>query len=433
MTDATQQPTPEPESDMPRSTRRVACPQCGAKYVPSASTSGRRVRCHHCGHVWRDDRHTLTEVAGSLNRAAEAWLNVGSTTLAHADHASTMGRLADEAAPPRPPSGDWVGRTIGKYEIKAVLGQGAMGYVYEAFDPGLRRNVALKMLPRHEAKGAASVARRMFVQEARVAARLQHPNIVTIYDVGEDDGIPYFAMEQVHGTTLTVLVASHGPLPAKQACFVIAHAALALATGHRQGVVHRDVKPGNIMIDAAGAVKVTDFGLADVTGLDDIDAVEDLSNRALGTPGWISPEVAREERATAASDIYGLGLTLYFVLTGERLIRAKRKSEMIRKQRGAASVRREDLPSDWPPRLRDIVLQCLHADAAERYQSADALAADLFRALAPDEEDQTLILSSNDANHHAHTQQKHSGVGWGTLALACAAAAMAIWAFVSND
>lgn len=374
----------------------------------------------------------MAEVTRSLSEAADAWLDVGSTTLAHADHASTMGRLVEEAAGPRPPAGDWVGRTLGKYEIKSVLGQGAMGYVYEAFDPDLQRNVAIKILPRRAPGDRVSVGHRMFVQEARVAARLQHPNIVTIYDVGEDEGIQYFAMEQVHGTTLTVLVASHGPLPAKQACFVIAHAARALAMGHRQGVVHRDVKPGNIMIDAAGTVKVTDFGLADVTGLEGIDAVKGLSHRSLGTPGWISPEVARGERATPASDIYGLGLTLYFALTAERLIRAQTKSEMIRKQRVAASVRREDLPPGWPPRLRDIVLQCLHADAAERYQSADALAADLFRALSPAEEDGTVVLGGGEANPRPPTARTRSVAGWVTLLLACAAVVMAVLAYLSN-
>jgi len=432
MIDPTRESPRRHEDETVRPAHRLACPRCGAKYGPAAPTAGRRVRCYHCGHVWRDEHRALAEVVGSLSRAADAWLDVGSTTLAHADHASTMGRLVDEAAAPRPPASDWVGRTIGKYELKAVLGQGAMGYVYEAFDADLRRTVALKMLPRHEPEGSRSVGRRMFVQEARVAARLQHPNIVTIYDVGEDDGIQYFAMEQVHGTTLTVLVRTHGPLPAKQACFVIAHAARALAAGHREGVVHRDVKPGNIMIDATGAVKVTDFGLADVTGLEGIDAVEDLSTRALGTPGWISPEVAREERATPASDIYGLGLTLYFVLTGERLIRAKSKSAMIRKQQVAASVRREDLPPGWPPRLRDIVLQCLHADPADRYQSADSLAADLLRALSPAEEDGTIVLGAED-NRSAAGRTTPLTVVWSVLLLACVGAVLAAWWYFAND
>jgi serine/threonine protein kinase len=190
---------------------------------------------------------------------------------------------------------------------------------------------------------------------------------------------------------LTKLIDQRGPLPANQACYVIAHAAAALAAGHAQGVIHRDVKPGNIMLDTGGHVKVTDFGLAQVKAL---EGLPELTGRPLGTPGWISPEAARGEEATPASDIYGLGLTLYYILTGKRLIHAGTRSGMVRMQRAAKSVRREELPESWPPRLRDIVVQCLQAEPKDRYQSADALAGELLRALAADESDATVVLGS---------------------------------------
>jgi serine/threonine-protein kinase len=303
-----------------------------------------------------------------------------------------MGRMAAELAQSvQPLAAEWVGRTLGRYELRAVLGRGAMGYVYEAFDKDLQRTVAIKLLPRKIDPERVSVGLKMFLQEARVAARLQHPNIVTVYEVGEEDGTYFFAMERVRGATLTKLIDQRGPLPANQACYVIAHAAAALAAGHAQGVIHRDVKPGNIMLDTGGHVKVTDFGLAQVKAL---EGAPELAGHPLGTPGWISPEVARGEEATPASDIYGLGLTLYYILTGKRLIHAGTRSGMVRMQRAAKSVRREELPESWPPRLRDIVVQCLQAEAKDRYQSADALAGELLRALAPDESDATVVLGS---------------------------------------
>ncbi|MCG8406456.1 MAG: protein kinase [Phycisphaerales bacterium] len=389
----------------------LVCPQCKARYKTTGVTSGKRVRCRHCGHVWRDERHTLPGLAGALDKAASAWSQLGSTTIEHADHASTMGHLASQSVPvPKPPPGEWIGRRLGRYEVKAVLGQGAMGYVYEALDTDLKRTVAIKLLPR-QIEGEKTAGLRMFLQEAQVAAKLQHPNIVTIYEIGHENGYHFFAMERVQGTTLHGLVHEYGALPASQACYVIAHTARALAAGHAMGIVHRDVKPGNIMVDENGQVKVTDFGLAEVHG---VEHVRELSGRAMGTPGWISPEVARGERATPASDIYGLGLTLYYALTKKRLIRAETKSGMIRHQRTAKSIRREQLPHDWPSRLRDIVVQCLQADPKDRYQSADTLAADLLRALIPQDSDATLVL---DHKHDAPPRFVSPVIGWSVLGL----------------
>jgi len=358
-----------------------------------------------------------------LNEAATAWSELGSTMIGAADHASTMGHLVSRSIrAPRPPAREWVGRTLGRYKIKAVLGQGAMGYVYEALDTDLDRTVALKLLPQKLETQQSSLSLRMFLQEAKTVANLQHPNIVTIYEIGHDDGVHFFAMERVDGVTLLDLVRERGALPAGQACYLIAHAARALAAGHAMGVVHRDVKPGNIMIDRAGRVKVTDFGLADVRNAEEDEA---LNNQSLGTPGWISPEVARQEPATPASDIYGLGLTLYYALTAKRLIRAKTTADMIRMQRDAKSIRREELPEAWPPRLRDIVVQCLQADPKHRYQSADTLAADLLRALATDSNDATMVL---DSERVASRHRIGLVVGWVLLVLVTLAGlALAMW------
>jgi len=376
-----------PQSSGPR---RLICPQCKARYVPTRNVVGRRIKCRHCGHVWRDTSKTIREITGALEQAAEPWQQIGSTVLNAADHASTVAGLVKDLVPtPQAPPGEWVGRMLGKYRIKSVLGQGAMGNVYEAIDPTLDRVVAIKMLPRRMEPDRETIGLRMFLQEARIAAKLQHPNIVTIHEVDQQDGLHYFVMERVQGVTLGHLVESAGPLPANQAIYIIAHAARALAAGHALGIVHRDVKPGNIMIDRRGQVKVTDFGLADVAT---VEGIAELSEKALGTPGWISPEVARGEKATPASDIYGLGLVAYYALTKQRLIRAATRSGMVRMQAEAKSIRAGDVPPGWPPRLRDVIVQCLQADPADRYQSAESLAADLLRALAPSGQDVTLLL-----------------------------------------
>lgn len=354
----------------------LTCPHCKVVYDAANALEGKRVRCRVCGHVWREDANAAARVAGAIGDAVSGWSQLGSTLLDAADHASTVGHLVAQTPPEaRLPVGEWVGRRVGKYEIKAVIGQGAMGCVYEALDTELKRTVALKMLP-PRADQKESLGHRLFQQEARTAARLQHPNIVTVYDVGQSDGAHYLAMELVHGVTLMSLVRYCRRLPIEQAAYIVAHAARAVAVGHAEKVIHRDVKPGNILIDDRGFVKLTDFGLAAVA---DADETAELVGVALGTPGWISPEVARGEPATPASDIYGLGLTLYYALTGKRLIKAKSKSAMIAVQKNAQSIRIEDLPVSWPASLREILAKCLNADPAARYQSADELSIDLIR------------------------------------------------------
>jgi len=405
------------QSPAPQRAHVVICPQCQARYRPRRDTRGRRIRCRHCGHVWRDISHDLQNLTAALDAASTNWTELGPSLLAETDQASSLAHVVRDASPSRTiPSGEWLGRQLGHYAIKSVLGLGAMGYVYEASDLELGRDVALKILPRRMEAGREPIGLKMFLQEARSAAKIQHPNVVTIYDIGHQGDTYYFTMEKVDGTTLAALVAATGPLPARQACYIIAHAARGLAAGHKLGVVHRDVKPGNIMIDLHGRVKVTDFGLAHLVG---IEGFAELRDRPLGTPGWISPEVARAEEATLESDIYSLGLTLYYALTRERLLKADDRGTLVARQRKARSVSRDALPEGWPPRLRDVVAQCLQAAPKDRYHSAELLAADLLRVIAPHERDGTLSLSTPDLtlDRPRRMQRRWWALAGGVLAL----------------
>lgn len=391
MTEANGDPGQGADANQDASLPTLSCPHCGAKYQPRRPTRGRRVRCRHCDHVWRHEPDAAGAVAEALDGAAANWMRLGSTLLSRTDHASTLAHAVHEATKePAPVASEWIDKSLGRYDIRSVLGEGAMGFVLEAQDRDLKRTVALKILPTRISPDREPIGLKMFLQEARVAAKLQHPNAVTIYEIGNENGTYYFAMDRVRGVTLAALVDQNGPLPANQCCYLVAAAARALAAGHRLGIVHRDVKPSNIMIDISGLVKVTDFGLAHVAGIEGID---ELASRAVGTPGWMSPEAARCEETTPASDIYSLGLVLYSALTGKRLVSADTRSGLVREHCRALSVRREDLPPGWPPRLRDVIVQCLQANPPDRYQSADTLAADLLRALVPGEDDETLLLA----------------------------------------
>ncbi|TWU47681.1 Serine/threonine-protein kinase PrkC [Rubripirellula reticaptiva] len=221
---------------------------------------------------------------------------------------------------------DDVPEKIGDYVIRELIGSGGMGNVYLAEHTRMQRMVAIKMLPIKRMKDELAVRR--FYDEVRAASRLLHPNIVTAFDAGEsDDGIHYLAMEHVDGVTLTRWVAMRGPLPVSEAASIIRQAALGLLHAHRAGIVHRDVKPGNLMRATDGTIKVLDLGLARISEADyvspivdadgeDIDPLKSAKGRLVGTLPFMSPEqLENPDEADARSDIYSLGATMYFLLT----------------------------------------------------------------------------------------------------------------------
>ena len=274
------------------------------------------------------------------------------------------------------------GTRFGPYEILAPLGAGGMGEVYRARDARLGREVAVKVLPAELASDADRLKR--FEKEARSASALNHPNIVTIFDIGQADSVSYIAMELVEGTTLRELLLA-GSLPLKKILQIAAQVADGLAKAHEAGIVHRDLKPENVMVTEDGRVKILDFGLAKVAQPDSDTAasVSPTITRGtepgivMGTVGYMSPEQASGHPLDFRSDQFSFGSVLYEMATGRRAFEGNTKPEIL-----AAIIRKEPQPigavnSEIPVPLRWIVERCLSKDSRERYASTVDLARDL--------------------------------------------------------
>ncbi len=293
--------------------------------------------------------------------------------------ASTAGRTP-QAAPstPRPgPASTSPARVLGRYAIDRELGRGAMGAVYLGRDPKIGRQVAIKtMALNHEFEGDALVeARQRFFREAETAGRLQHPDIVTIFDAGEDLGLAYIAMEFLRGDDLQRHTQPGTLLAPALVVGIVARVAEALAYAHSQGVVHRDIKPANVMVDLpTDAVKVTDFGIARIT-----DSSRTRTGIVLGTPSFMSPEQMSGLRVDGRSDLYSLGVMLFQLLTGRLPHRADSMALLMHQIANEPAPDLRALRSDLPEVLAQVVAQSLAKNPAARYadghQMAEALTA----------------------------------------------------------
>ena len=261
------------------------------------------------------------------------------------------------------------------YEILGELGRGGMGVVYQARQVRLNRAVALKMILAGQHAGAEAAAR--FLAEAEAVAKLQHPNIVQIFHIDEHAGFPYFEMEFVGGGSLADRL-DGTPRPPREAARLVETLAGAMAEAHRQGVVHRDLKPGNILLTPEGVPKVADFGLAKLlnveSGLTRTDSI-------LGSPSYMAPEQAegKSHDIGPAADIYALGAILYELLTGRPPFRGATVLETLQQVKTAEPVPPSRLVPGLPRDLETIALKCLQKEPSKRYASADALGEDLRR------------------------------------------------------
>ena len=269
------------------------------------------------------------------------------------------------------------GSKLGSYEVLALLGAGGMGEVYRARDTRLGREVAIKVLPAE--RMADENRRQRFVQEARAASALNHPNIVTIYEIESADGIDFIVMEYVPGKSLDLLIPRQG-MRVPEVLRIAIPMADALARAHARGIVHRDLKPANVVVSSEGVVKILDFGLAKLLAgeeaSDEQEAVRTetaagpLSHpgTVAGTAGYMSPEQATAEKVDSRSDVFSLGAVLYEMVTGRRAFAGNSTAEtlaaVVRDQPKAPSAVVPSVPRD----LEKLILRCLQKDPGRRFQ-----------------------------------------------------------------
>src|SRR5438477_9370802 len=264
----------------------------------------------------------------------------------------------------------WKGRIVKRFKLVDELGVGAMGRVFVAEDTVLKRHVALKLLPSRFRDGRPNHRTERLIKEARSAASLDHPNTLSIYEIDQSGGVHYIAMELAEGGDLEHLVQLSGPMEVERACQLIAEAAEALSHAHQRGIIHRDVKPANLLLTRSGRCKVCDFGLAL------FDEGSDLEGRlrCVGTPNFIAPEIAQAKGATAASDIYSLGCTLFFLLTGRAPYSGPNSRDVMKQHINQPLPDLRKWRQDVPEKLAAAIEKACAKDPTQRFDSAERLA-----------------------------------------------------------
>jgi len=288
-------------------------------------------------------------------------------------------------------------QTLGRYQIQRVLGKGAMGVVYEALDPKLNRKVAIKtiLIGQLDEETAKDFSMR-FVREAHAVARLNHPNIVQVYDFGEEGGLAYLVMEFIRGSELKSSLTGNQPLDRKECVRIMCELLEALDFAHDAGVIHRDIKPANVMLDSQGRTKLTDFGVARVTDADRTNAERTQAGTMVGTPAYMSPEQVQGHKVDRRTDIFSAGIILYQFLTGQKPFVGE----------GAWTVAKKIILDDPPvpsslnvgisPEFDRVVAKALAKNPEQRFATARDFARSLRRVSegkpAFDEEEATLVV-----------------------------------------
>ncbi len=279
--------------------------------------------------------------------------------------------------PPRKRDLERVGTEIGGYKVLEFLGRGGMGTVYRALQVSLQREVALKLLRRERTKDPAFVED--FVREARAAARFNHPNVVHVYDVGSEGEVYFYSMELMDRGSLEEELAERGKLPWEEALRVIRDAARGLRYAEEMGVVHRDIKPDNLMRNSQGMTKIADLGLAAAAGETSEAGEGEERKKIFGTPHFISPEQARGEAVDGRSDIYSLGCTFYRLVTGKTPFQGETVREILKKHFTEEAEPASQVEPTVPEAVSRVIQKMMAKDPAQRYQSAQELLADLDR------------------------------------------------------
>jgi hypothetical protein len=300
----------------------------------------------------------LDTITGEADRLEDS--NFDFTVLEPATCAESLGRL-------------------GRYEVLSLLGQGGMGVVLRAFDGQLGRAVALKVLSRHLASSVT--ARRRFQREARAAAAINHPNVVTIHAVEEHRGLPFLVMELIVGRSLHQRIRTGGPLEPAEVIRLTTQIVEGLAAAHAQNVIHRDIKPANVMVqDKAGLVKITDFGLARI--LQD-NAEVSSHHLVVGTPAFMAPEQVQGQPIDARTDLFSLGSLMYAMLAGHSPFRGRSGLEITHKVVEYQPVPLRDLNPSIPPFLAEVVARLLQKDPRDRFQSTGEVARAIQQGTVP--------------------------------------------------
>ncbi|MFK7737922.1 MAG: serine/threonine-protein kinase [Pirellulaceae bacterium] len=331
---------------------------------------------------WEETRETLADsgVPDTNSEASSVLVEMDPSRIAGEGDEGTLPHCDVESlsldflqAPPHP---ELLGR-FGRYEVERVVGTGGMGVVLRAYDSELHRVVAIKVLAAHLAHN--STARRRFAREAQAAAAVVHPNVIQIHDVDSDSKVPHLVMQYVAGESLQKRVQRQGPLTVLETMRIALQTAAALEAAHGQSLVHRDVKPANILLEEkVGRVLLSDFGLA--------RAVDDSSltrtGIVAGTPHYMSPEQALGQPVDHRSDLFSLGCVMYFMLTGRPPFRAEGAMAVLNRICNHEPRRIQELNPEVPMELAELVESCLAKDTGSRVSDASELQAELKRLLA---------------------------------------------------
>jgi len=321
----------------------IECPECGRRFEHDPAVDG-RVVCPVC------EAELLAPACGATPPSSEAPTETQSA--------------ASRPAPDDP----LIGASLGEFQIVEAVGRGGMGAVYRACQPALSRFVAIKVLPERFAADSDFIER--FRREARAAAAIRHPNIIEVYTVGRDAGREFIAMEFVEGGSLAALLRREGRLAPDRALELLKQAASALAKAHAVGVLHRDIKPGNLLLTSDGLLKVADFGLAKHEG---VDVSVTASGAALGTPLYMAPEVSEGHPADPRSDLYSLGATFYQAIAGRPPFDGQTPAELARKRLTTEVTPLAQLVPACPRGLCRVIHGLIQRDPADRYPNAQHL------------------------------------------------------------